>query len=191
MPRLGIEPGPPAWQANTLPHTYKRRLVTQGSTSVSYNYHHYIYIHINIEKENKYFLLRETVPLRCIHSPELWEGQYMLSCKSSLLWDIFIQFKGYLNTFRGGNSFKIGFLPCGKRYTQDLVNLKYTVSTATLCTQLNNHFTRQTLSTLGKIFSGRHFEIFLFFPENRFWHLMQIFSNRDNSYAQGLCSVLT
>ena len=34
-----------------------------------------------------------------------------------------------------------------------------------------------TLSTLGKIFSRRHFEIFfLFFPENRIWHFMQIVS---------------
>ena len=31
-----------------------------------------------------------------------------------------------------------------------------------------------TLSTLGKIFSRRHFDIFfLFFPENRIWHFMQ------------------
>ena len=34
-----------------------------------------------------------------------------------------------------------------------------------------------TLSTLGKFFSGRHIEIFcLLFPENRFWHFMQIVS---------------
>ena len=34
-----------------------------------------------------------------------------------------------------------------------------------------------TLSTLGKIFSRRHFEIFfLFFSENRIWHFMQIVS---------------
>ena len=38
-----------------------------------------------------------------------------------------------------------------------------------------------TLSTLGKIFSRRHFEIFfLFFPENRIWHFMQIVSLGDN-----------
>ena len=38
-----------------------------------------------------------------------------------------------------------------------------------------------TLSTLGKIFSRRHFEIFfLFFPENRIWHCMQIVSSGDN-----------
>ena len=38
------------------------------------------------------------------------------------------------------------------------------------------------LSTLGKIFSRRHFEIFflIFFPENRFWHFMQIVSIGDN-----------
>ena len=34
-----------------------------------------------------------------------------------------------------------------------------------------------TLSTLGKIFSRQHFEVFvLFFPENRIWHFMQIVS---------------
>ena len=38
-----------------------------------------------------------------------------------------------------------------------------------------------TLSTLGKIFSRRHFEIFfLFFPENGSWHFMQIVSLGDN-----------
>ena len=38
-----------------------------------------------------------------------------------------------------------------------------------------------TLSTLGKIFSRRHFEIFfLFFSENRIWHFMQIVSLGDN-----------
>ena len=38
-----------------------------------------------------------------------------------------------------------------------------------------------TLSTLGKIFSRRHMEIvFLFFPENRIWHFMQIVSLGDN-----------
>ena len=38
-----------------------------------------------------------------------------------------------------------------------------------------------TLSTLGKIFSRRYFEIFfLFFPENRIWHFMQIVSLGDN-----------
>ena len=38
-----------------------------------------------------------------------------------------------------------------------------------------------TLSTLGKIFSRRHFEIFfLFFTENRIWHFMQIVSLGDN-----------
>ena len=38
-----------------------------------------------------------------------------------------------------------------------------------------------TLSTLGKIFSRRHFEIFfLFFSENRIWHFMQIVSYGDN-----------
>ena len=42
MPRPGIEPSPPAWQANTLPRRYKSRLVPQGSTSVSYTYHYYI-----------------------------------------------------------------------------------------------------------------------------------------------------
>ena len=38
FPRPGIEPGPSAWQANTLPRRYKSRLVPQGSTSVSYTY---------------------------------------------------------------------------------------------------------------------------------------------------------
>ena len=38
-----------------------------------------------------------------------------------------------------------------------------------------------TLSTLGKIFSRRHIEIFfLFFQENRFRHFMQIVSSGDN-----------
>ena len=38
-----------------------------------------------------------------------------------------------------------------------------------------------TLSTLGKIFSRRHYEIFLVFsPENRIWYFMQIVSNGDN-----------
>ena len=42
------------------------------------------------------------------------------------------------------------------------------------CPYLKNYL---TLSTLGKIFSRRHFEIFfLFFPENRIWHFMQIVS---------------
>ena len=41
----------------------------------------------------------------------------------------------------------------------------------------NNYTLALTLSTLGKIFSRRHFEIFfLFFPENRIWHFMQIVS---------------
>ena len=36
-------------------------------------------------------------------------------------------------------------------------------------------------STLGKIFSSRYFEIFfLFFPENRVWHFMQVVSIGDN-----------
>ena len=40
-----------------------------------------------------------------------------------------------------------------------------------------SYFLDLTLSTLGKIFSRRHFEIFfLFFPENRIWHFMQIVS---------------
>ena len=34
FPRPGIEPGPSAWPANTLPRRYKSRLVPQGSTSV-------------------------------------------------------------------------------------------------------------------------------------------------------------
>ena len=35
-----------------------------------------------------------------------------------------------------------------------------------------------TLSTLGKVFSRQHTEIFyLFFPDNRIWHFMQIVSN--------------
>ena len=42
MPQPGIEPGPPARQANTLPRRYKSRLVPQGSTSMSYNYNYYI-----------------------------------------------------------------------------------------------------------------------------------------------------
>ena len=38
-----------------------------------------------------------------------------------------------------------------------------------------------TLSTLSKIFSRRHFEIFfLFLPENRFSHFMQTVSNGDS-----------
>ena len=38
-----------------------------------------------------------------------------------------------------------------------------------------------TLSTLGKIFSSWHIEIFfLFSPENRIWHFMQIVSTGDN-----------
>ena len=38
-----------------------------------------------------------------------------------------------------------------------------------------------TLSTLGKIFSRRHIEIFLlFFPENRIWHFIQMVSNGDH-----------
>ena len=40
-----------------------------------------------------------------------------------------------------------------------------------------------TLSTLGKIFSRWHFEIFfLFFPEHRIWRFMQIVSSGDNSH---------
>ena len=38
MPQPGIEPGPSAWQADTLPRHYKSRLLSQGSTSVSYTY---------------------------------------------------------------------------------------------------------------------------------------------------------
>ena len=39
------------------------------------------------------------------------------------------------------------------------------------------------LSTMGKIFSRQHIEIFfLFFAENRFWHFIQIASNGDNLY---------
>ena len=38
-----------------------------------------------------------------------------------------------------------------------------------------------SVSTLGKIFSRQHTEIFsLFFPENRIWHFMQIVSIGDN-----------
>ena len=38
-----------------------------------------------------------------------------------------------------------------------------------------------TLSTLGKIFSRQHFEIFfLFFPKNRIWHLIQTVFIGDN-----------
>ena len=38
-----------------------------------------------------------------------------------------------------------------------------------------------TLSTPDKIFSRRYIEIFfLFFPENKVWHFIQIVSNRDN-----------
>ena len=41
--------------------------------------------------------------------------------------------------------------------------------------------TMLTLSMLGKNFSRQHFEIFyLFFPENRLWHFMQIVSLGDN-----------
>ena len=37
--------------------------------------------------------------------------------------------------------------------------------------------------TWGKIFSRQHFEIFfLFFPENKIWHFIQIVPNRDNLY---------
>ena len=39
-----------------------------------------------------------------------------------------------------------------------------------------------TLSTLDDIFSRRHFEIFLFSPENRLWHFMQIVPYGDNVY---------
>ena len=42
-----------------------------------------------------------------------------------------------------------------------------------------------TLSTLGKNFSRRHFEMFLFFvffPAHRIWHFMQIISHGDNLY---------
>ena len=39
-----------------------------------------------------------------------------------------------------------------------------------------NHDALLTLSTLGKIFSRRNFEIvFLFFPENRMWHILLFF----------------
>ena len=49
MPQPGIELGPSAWQANTLPRRYKNRLVPQGSTSVSYSYHYYIFpFHLKI-----------------------------------------------------------------------------------------------------------------------------------------------
>ena len=44
-----------------------------------------------------------------------------------------------------------------------------------------------TLSTLGKIFSRRHFEIFfLFFSENRIWHFMQIVSYASAQSDQNL-----
>ena len=43
------------------------------------------------------------------------------------------------------------------------------------------------LSTLGKIFSRQHFEIFfLFFSENRIRHFLQIVSNGDNLHAMSL-----
>ena len=38
----GIEPGPLAWQIDTLPRRYKSRFVPQGSTSVSYTHHYYM-----------------------------------------------------------------------------------------------------------------------------------------------------
>ena len=48
------------------------------------------------------------------------------------------------------------------------------------CVYLENN-TSLRLSTLGKIFSRRHFEMFfLFFPENRIRHFMQTVSNGDN-----------
>ena len=51
---------------------------------------------------------------------------------------------------------------------------KYALSRA-----MNNIFL--TFSTLGKKFSRLHFEIFfLFFPENRIWHFMQIVSIEEN-----------
>ena len=41
------------------------------------------------------------------------------------------------------------------------------------------------LSTLGKIFSRLHIEIFFFFfPENRIRHFMQIVSNGDNLHEK-------
>ena len=47
----------------------------------------------------------------------------------------------------------------------------------TLWMQLLLQLWTLTLSTLGKIFSRQHFEIFfLFFPENRIWHFMQMVS---------------
>ena len=42
-----------------------------------------------------------------------------------------------------------------------------------------------TLSTLGKIFSRQHIEIFfLFSPENRIGHFMQIVSSGDNLHER-------
>ena len=38
-----------------------------------------------------------------------------------------------------------------------------------------NDWNQSTFSTVGKIFRGQHFEIFLLFcPENRIWHFIQI-----------------
>ena len=40
------------------------------------------------------------------------------------------------------------------------------------------------LSTMGKIFNRQNFEIvFLFLPENRIWHFVQIVSIGDNLYG--------
>ena len=62
MPRPGIEPGPSAWQANTLPRRFKSRLVPQGSTSVSYTYHYYTLIH-----PDAYLLYLFTSTLQIVH----------------------------------------------------------------------------------------------------------------------------
>ena len=71
------------------------------------------------------------------------------------------------------NVFCRNFYPVGKTGYQWLINWK--------CRFTGTHFSSMnislTLSTLGKIFSRRHFEIFfLFFPINRIWHFMQIVS---------------
>ena len=44
-------------------------------------------------------------------------------------------------------------------------------------------FKSLTLSTLGKIFIKLHIEVFfLYFPENKVWHLVQIVYNGDSKH---------